>query len=355
MKLRFRYTNRIVGIFATTAIIIVMISIYFVLQNNRAFDKTYSFVVQFSDGDGLGSSNPVYFKGFKIGTISEIKLTDENLIEGVFEVYEEYRNRIVKNSVIFKSYNPVTSASTLQFLKGKDEKKLIQEGGRIPSLDMPEGKQLLAENKIEKSGDPLSSILLNLQTFTENLNLDNNADKGAVFRALVNLAEASEKANSLANQLSEFGDNLFADNNPDKGAIFRALNNLADISQQLKTTVSLLNKTLAQSDTLLAAYSKPEGLVKRMIDPEGKEIYEPITQTVAQLNALVPQLDNFVSYLNSQSTDLTIIFDELKMMLRQVQITFEKINSSPLMGGGESMERKVNPTADQLRPKNFEK
>lgn len=355
MKLRFKYTNRIVGIFTVSAIIIVLVSIYFVLQNNRAFDKTYSFVVQFSDGDGLSSSNPVYFKGFRIGTISDIKLTKDDLIEGVFEVYEEYRNRIVVNSVIFRAHNPITNTSTLQFLKGRGTTTLIKEMGIIPSLDMPAGKQLLAENKIEKSGDPLSSILLNLQTFTENLNLDNNEDKGAIFRALVNLAEASEKANHLADQLAYFGDNIFKDNNADQGTVFRALNNLADLSQQLKTTVSLMNKALQQSDTLLTAYSKPDGLVKRLVDPDGKEIYEPISQTVTQLNALIPQLDNFISYLNSESTNLGLIFDELKMMLRQVQITFEKINSSPLMGGGESSERKVNPTADQLRPKNFDK
>lgn len=355
MKLRFRYTNRIVGIFSVSAIIIVLVSFYFVLENNRAFDRTFSFRVQFTDGDGLGSSNPVFFKGFHIGTISNIKLTSNDLIEGEFQVYEEYRNRIVKNSVVFKSFNPITSTSTMQFLKGKDQNELIAEGGVIPSLDMPIGKKLLAENKVEKSGDPLSSILLNLQTFTENLNLDNNADKGSIFRALVNLAEASEKANLLAEQLSDFGDNLFKDNNSDKGAIFRAMNNLADISEQLKTSVALLNKTLAQSDTLMAAYSNPDGLVKRMIDPEGKEFFEPLSQSVRQMNALIPQLDNFVSYLNSESTDLSLIFDELKMMLRQVQITFEKINSSPLMGGGESNERKVNPTADQIRPKNFTK
>lgn len=355
MKLRFRYTNRIVSIFSASAIIIVLVSFYFVLQNNRAFDKTFSFRVHFSDGEGLGSSNPVYFKGFRIGTISNITLTKNDLIEGEFEVYEEFRNRIVKNSVVFKSFNPITSTSTMQFLKGREQTELIAEGAIIPSLDLPIGKKLLAENKIEKSGDPLSSILLNLETFTENLNLDNNADKGAVFRALVNLAEASEKANVLASHLNEFGDNLFQDNNSNKGTIFRAMNNLADISEKLKTSVTLLNKTLAQSDTLMAAYSNPDGLVKRMIDPEGKEFYEPLSQSVRQMNALIPQLDNFVSYLNSQSTDLSLIFDELKMMLRQVQITFEKINSSPLMGGGESNERRVNPTADQIRPKNFTK
>ena len=351
MKLKFKYTERIVSIFLLAALCMIIFAVAFIVINKKYFESKAHFRAKLADANGLGMSTPIYFKGFKIGSITDFRLTPGNFIEADLEIYKEYRNKIVLNSALWKGLNPVTNASTLEFLQGPNPQELLPEGALIPSIAVPEGKYLLDNNYVKKAGDPLSTLLANLESFTEDITADSVKNKGAFFRALNNLAIASEDMKQIASKVNVLTTNLFKDKNPNDGTLFRLMNNLADLTEDFKTTNSMVKQTLRRADTMLIAFRNPDSLGLRMIDPTGEKLINPLRQTIAGFNSMIPELDNLVQYMNTRTSDMTIILDDLKLTLRQAQTTFETLNKFTTGNSGLPNEGPTTPSNVYSRPK----
>lgn len=335
MKLRYKYPQRTVKIFISVALLMLISGLLFIIIQTKMFETRVVFKAKFADANGLSSTSPVNFKGFKIGNIRNFELSKDNYVIAEFEVFKEYADKIVVNSAFYKGVNPVTNTSVIEFLQGDEVTIPLSPGSLIPAIDVPEGRQLLAENKVTKSGDLITSLLLNLQEFTDALNSDNNPDKGAIFRAMVNLADASEDLKVIAGEMNQFTAALSKDGNSSDGAIFRAINNVADLTQEVKEISDVLKNSVYRIDTLLAQYQNPDGLAQRMIDPTGEQIFNPVSQSINEVNKLLPQVEHFVKFMNSQTTDITYMLEDLKTVLKQVQVTFETVNNSPLINQPE--------------------
>lgn len=352
MKLKFKYTKQFVSSFLFFAGLIVIASIVLLLIQRKVFVRKHTYKALFADAVGLSSNTPVYLKGFKVGYINNFELNKNNLVEAEFEVYDEFYDKIVKNSALYKSVNPITSSSTIELLQGTDYSVHLEVGSIIYSIDVPQGEKLLAEHKVVKSGDVVSTILYNLELLTTNLNKDDNADKGAVFRAVVNIADASENLKNLTSNLDMLVQSV--DKNTNKqGVLFKSFDNISQITENLNKTTILLNTVLKNADTFFVAYNKPEGLAMKMIDPEGDKIVKPIQQSLDVLIQLLPHIKSFVEYLSAQKVDIGLALTELKSVLREMQITFESINNSPLFYGGKKDVIKLNYQGNQTRLKDF--
>ncbi len=340
MKFKLRYSEKIVGTFLIVALIIIATSTGYLLLHNKVFEKKFLFKAKFGDAVGLSSSTPVYFKGFKIGVITDFKLTDDNFIIADLKVYEEFRKKIIKNSALFKSVNPVTSTSTIEFLQGPENLSELAEGSMIPAIDIPEGEILLAKNMVKKTGDPLNTVIYNLASFSENINKDNNADKGAFFRALVNMADAAEGMKKITDNLNVDFESISKSDKFGHRPLASLVINAANISDSLRVMTGLVNHSLMRLDTVLIAYSQPEGLAAKMIDPDGKKIIEPIQKTISNLNEVLPKLEKFSDFLVTQQGQFLNILKQLVETLDEVQVTFETINNSPLIGKPKSERKK---------------
>lgn len=353
MKLKLKYTERFVAVFVLVAFIIVATSLSLLLINKKVFEKKYPYKAVFADAVGLGANTPVYFKGFNIGKISSYELTKDNVVLAEFLIYAEYKEKIVLNSALFKSSNPLTGGSSIEFLQGPDHNIVLPEGSIIYSIDVPQGKELLAAGIVQKSTDALTSVILNLETFTDNLNRDSIPERGAFFRVLVNLADASEALNSLSKQL----DSDITKLNKEKGgtlSFYSMMSNLSIVSGELTKTVNLLNKTLVTVDTTLTSYQKPDSLLIKMIDPTGESILKPLELTFKNINELLPRIETFMAFLNAQSTDVTLSLSELRSMLKQLNLTIEAINNSPLIGIKKEQKQKTLFPGKQTRIKDLE-
>jgi ABC-type transporter Mla subunit MlaD len=350
MKLKFRYTEKIIGTFLLIAVVIVFSSILFLLLNQKFFERKYVYKAKFLDAVGLSQNSPVYFKGFKIGIISNFVLGDDNYISADFEVYSDFKDKIIVKSALYKAVNVITQASTIEFLQSVEDGEILAEGSLIPAIDVPEGKQLLAQNRVKKIGDPLNSMLINLEGLVENLKKDNNPDEGALFRALVNLADAAEQLKKLSDNINRDLDKL-SNKESENGALYQVVVNLNDITRDLKTTTSLTNQILKKTDLAISNYSKPDSLGIKLIDPTGENIVNPLRKTFTQLNEILPKVQSFTEYLNAQTTDITLVIDDLKTVLRQVQQTFESLNKNPLIGPGGTEMNQSYYELNQKRPK----
>jgi phospholipid/cholesterol/gamma-HCH transport system substrate-binding protein len=348
MKLKFKYTERFVGVFLLIAVLIILLTIASILVHTRMFETKATYKAKLADATGLSPSTPIYFKGFKIGAVTDFRLTTGNYIEADLEIYKEYKDRIVVNSAIWKGLNPVTNSSSLEFLQGIGSTDLLPEGSVIPSIDVPEGQRLLLAHQVKQAGDPLSTMLANLETFTESITADSVENKGPIFRSVNNLVAISEEMKDISKKMNYLTTALIDDKTPKHGTLLKILDNVAQLTEDFKTTNRMLKTTLQKTDTLLDVYKAPDSLALRMIDPTGEKFVNPLRQTIAGFNAMIPQLQQLTQYANSKTSDITFMLEDVKITLQEAQDTFEAMNR---LLGNESTIKSRTKTVSPTRPK----
>lgn len=336
MKLRYKYSERTVGIFVLIATLIFGLALITVLIDKRIFEAKVYYTAKFADANGLSANSPVSFKGFQIGRITDYNLDEDNNIKATLEIFDDYKHLIVENSALYKSVNPVTLASSIEFLQGVNSKRVLPELSLIPSIATLEGKRLLENNKVQKSGDLLSSLIFNLEQLSGNLNRDRNAGDGAIFRAIVNMADASEKMNLLLDDVKAITENIQKDHNPGAGTAFRLMNNLAELSERALDAEKSLRVILQRTDTLMAVYSKPDSLAIKMLDPTGETVIKPLRTLLTGTQELLPEIQSLTKFVSDQKGDILFLMKELRVTLEEMRYTFETLNNSAIMGGGPS-------------------
>ncbi|MBN2460567.1 MAG: MCE family protein [Candidatus Cloacimonetes bacterium] len=333
MKFKFRHTDKIVGIFFFSAVLVLVLSFVIIALSQKMLEKKYDFHTIFPDAVGLSPSTVLKFRGFEIGKVKSYVLNDDNLIETEIIIYEDYRNKIVANSAINKSSNPITGKSSLEFLQGADPEQVLPEGSFIPSLNMPEGQRLLEAGLIEKKGDAISSILDNVDQMLYNLNRDENADQGSIFRMIYNLANASEKLDLNMGELNQL---------------------LVLLNSDLKESMHNLDLTLHNASIMLENYSQPEGLLARMIDPEGDQLLQPLGNSLRQLEENLGELEKLLEFIGSQAPEIAEILIEGKNSLQTAQNTLEGINNNPFIRGGIGKESPLPGSSGRTREKDIQ-
>lgn len=349
MKFKFKYTDRIVGAFVIAAVTIVGITGGLIAVNRKVFVTRYIFKTKFVDAVGISTATPIYFKGFEIGRLSGYTLNKDNMIDGEFEVYDTYRDRIVAYSALTKSSTSPFSAVTIELLQGPHADSLLPDGGYVPSLETPDGQRLRLARKVQKPSDAVSSMLANLDHLLDNLNRDHNEDQGAIFRGLVGMADATDKLNTLLSGLDNTLQKLGKDGNRNDGALFRALSNTADMTEQLNTTTERLNAALATADELLKAYKNPDGIARRLVDPSGKTFFEPLSASLTNLNTSLEELNALLKFMNAQAPDAAEVLSESKSALRESRRTMEGLNNNPFLRGGISPDVKPEIRSEKIR------
>lgn len=334
MNYKFKYTDKIVTIFILIAIVSFLALLFAIAVKQKLFVTTYTFKARFNDAVGMTTSTPIYFKGYEIGRISKFTLNDENLIDAEIVVEESYRNKIVENSAFNKSTSPISGSSSIELLQGPDLKKIMPEGGFIPSINVPEGKKLLDEKLVSKTGDVVSSIMSNVDRLLEGLNSDNNSDDGAIFRAMVNLADASQSLNESMTTISGSVKKLNSNFGANEGTLFKTITNFNSLAEELTKMTHQLNRTLVSADTLLQNYSDPNGLAGKLVDPDGTKIIAPVNEILTSMNATLREMNQLLVFLNSRTPEMSLIISRSAETIENANKTLQGINNNPLIRDG---------------------
>lgn len=337
------------GLFVFAAVLILILLLLFIAQEQRTFARKYSFYTVLEDAVGLDKTTSIRFKGTEIGRVRDFTFNEERNVETHFHIYSEYRDLMVRHSAISKSVPPLGGRATLDFLMGPLDGDLAEEHSLIPSLDMPEGRDLLARRKVRTRGDQISSLVANLGTFVENLNRDDNFDQGSVFRMLYHLAFAAENLNNTLENMNSLAEDLQKDNYEAHGALFRLTVNLADLTEEFRVSNSLLAKNLMNLNDMIINYSQPDDLLTRMIDPGGENIMKPLNEGLESLAESMKEINQMTKFLQNQSPEIAILMSETRTTLSELQKTLQGINNNPLIRRGIIREE-LPGSGERVRP-----
>ncbi len=355
MNYKFKYTGRIVGFFVFVAVMILLLTFFSIAVNRKIFIKKFTFKTIFSDAVGLSTKTPIIFKGFEIGEIKSFNLNDQNLIDAEFIVYEPYRTKIVHNSVLRKNINPISGKSTVELIQGPNLKQINRENEMVPEISTSLGKVYLTNSNITVSTEIMSSILTNVNQFISNLNQDNNQDQGSVFRTLYHIANASQDLEKILKKTNETISKLNRDYTENDGELFKTLYQVAEIAKKLNDTADLVNETVKSSNLMIKEYSDPNGLAVKLIDPQQKNIIQPIRDILNNLNQNMLEVHKLLKYLESQSPEISSVIIETQSTLNSAQKTIEGLNNNPLLRGGIEKPKTETTGGSNDRPNEIPK
>lgn len=345
---KIKHSRKIVIAFVSVPILILLLAMVLIAIKQNLLEKKYTYYSTVVNAMGLSNQTPVLYRGFEVGRVRNFMLADDGNIGIEFYILNRYKNIMVKGSVLVRNTNPLTGKTTLEFIRNPNSYEPLPVESNIPSSDFSEGKQQLKLIAPTLS-DPISVIIANLAQLSTAINEDNNADKGSIPRMLVNLADASEKANAgldnvqnITRELSILTMNLNKDNNPESGVLLRTLNNLAELTYNLNNRMTELEDILASVQIALDNYKQPDSLLIKLLDPNSDKILKPLSETLHNLETATAEVSQILATVNNP--ELRMLLNNLNDSLAKARKTLEALNNNPLLRKG------ISPASTQATP-----
>ncbi len=314
MNFKFKHTDKIVGAFIVLSLLLLIITSFLIIFNKKIFTRKYMFTTQFNFAGGLKINQDIMFKGYKIGKIANFNLNKQNTIDTFFYIYSDYIDKITENSVISKSVNPITQGVSIILESNLKNNRIADEFSFIPSSDMLESQILMENGEIEKKYDNITTIIEDIGTIVSSLTRDHNADENSIARIMVNTADIVEKAKGEMDNINAM------------------LYNFRLLSDKMQT---------------------PDGLVQRLLDPDGTLMFNSLKKSLDNLASMMGELNEFSQFINGQSTQIETLLVESKMTMKQAQDVIEGIRNNPLIKAGITEKKEQEVIKQNIRDRDF--
>lgn len=364
MKLRYRFANQVVGLFVIIAVALTVTLIVLMGANQRWFRRNYEYYARFDSANDISVGMAITFRGFTIGRVTDIALTDENEVNMTFTVQEEYIDKVTADSIIQVVSNPLGGGQVL-FHQGREDTPPLAEGTQIPTYNSKQGLRLREENRVIvlRDADPISQALgqidpiltnvdrvfVNVASLTDELDValsgESTGPVGGVLASLESTASELERTVSRVNVIVD------------------------DASEQVSGLLGQVGTIAGNLEQTTAALADPTGMIPTLLDPQGSiatildddnELYGEIIAVIASiqasidgLNASLAQVAAFTAYLNTTQPQISSLLEEGRSTLDSGQDVLEGLRNNPLLRGGIPAAREQPTTFRSVRDEEF--
>jgi phospholipid/cholesterol/gamma-HCH transport system substrate-binding protein len=141
MKCRIRYADQLVGLLTIIALLSLIFVIFMLGRTQKWFSKTFSYKTYAAGASGLSRNMAVSCRGIPIGNVKSFRLTDDNRVEVVFDIHEEFQDRAKIGSLVEIAESPIGLGARFIFYPGIGGP--LEEGDLVPMRDSPEGRDYI--------------------------------------------------------------------------------------------------------------------------------------------------------------------------------------------------------------------
>jgi len=340
MKLSIRFADQIVGALIILALGILIFVIFMLGSSQRWFAKDYLYKTFFNSGAGVSQNMPVQYKGFTIGHVKSIKLSDDDRVEVSFTIFDIYNDRVREGSMVEVLVSPIGLGNQFMFYPGIGTEQ-IPEGETIPSVNSPEARRLIAaglavqperDDSINNIMNRVNSVLATLDTTLADVDSTlvevQNAIKGtngtSLGRTLGNVEAATSGLSNMSRTLP------------------------ADITGALNQVVADLNPILSDLQVLTDKLSDPSGSVMSILDSEGP-LYSDLIASLNSVSGTLRNLEKTSQFLPSQ---FATVLSGVSSALQSAQDVLIALTNNPLLKKGVPVHTETYPGG--ARPRDLE-
>ena len=331
-----RYRDQVVGVFVLAGILLLLSALLFVGVNRRWFKQDPQFRSRFLTAEGLNPGLAVELRGFTIGHVKELSLRQDDRVEAVLSVYEEYADRIVEGSVLVLAVQPLGFGASLVLYPGLTGGQPIPEGYVIPSTDMPEGQALLARGQADRP---------------------QRRDAVAELMAMVPplLSEAETLMSTLETLLGRLDARLMGAGDDTDGGLLRTVDTttreFGDLAAAINQRTVEMAGILADIEAFSAHLADPQGLVPTLLGDEGSAaaLFHDQAALYGQLTTMMDELVQLTAYLNHSAPEISALLDETTRTLSESEKVLQGLKNNPLLRGGIPTETAAPGTFEGRR------
>jgi len=322
MKFSIRFADQIVGTLVILALAILVFVIFMLGSSQRWFAHDNEYITYFNSASGLSTNMDIKFKGFTIGHVKKIDLTENDNVKVTFTVFEEYTQRVKDGSLVEVQVSPIGLGNSFIFHPGKGS-RLLDEGEEIPEVNSEKAKLKIAEGITDRSetGDGISSIIVQVNTLLNTLNVSLAGSEGAdaleLGQIITNIKTTTEGLTTLAQTLSD--------------QLSPIMDNLQVVTEQI---------------------SDPSGTVMSVLGSDGS-LYTNLTDAIESLAGIIDNLERTSDFIPAQLPQIGVLISDLNGALRTVQDVLTSVANNPLLRGGIPEHKETGPGAASPRDMEF--
>lgn len=303
MKFKIKYADQIVGILSLIAIAALVFIIFLIGSTQKWFVPKHNYYTIISSAS-ITEGKGITYKGFEIGKVKTVSLTDEDKVRVDFYISDEYINKVTENSIIEISVSPIGLGSSVVFYPGNSD-KLMEENTFIPEKSSGEAKQLIKEKKVfvAEQSDSINTIITSATTLLSDLD-------GMIKQ--INMAVEGNNDTELSRTLIEIN-NILA--------------NIADITRS------------------------GDGLVPKLLEDENSK--GSIANLLGTLNLALSDVNGITTSFNGEMSNISILISQLQQVLKEAENVLVGLKNNPLIKNGVTSKPEKESATPKLREDNF--
>jgi len=162
-------TNNLkLGIFIIAGLLILVISLYMVGQNQNFFGSNFLLKARFHNVNGLMRGNNVRFSGIQCGTVKDIQIVNDTMIEVSMLVSEKTSSYIRNNAHVAIGTEGLMGNKVINIIPGTADAPAIEDGGTLHTNAEPGLNEIMGT--LSTTGDNAMVISSNLMRIAERIN-----------------------------------------------------------------------------------------------------------------------------------------------------------------------------------------
>lgn len=336
MKFSIRFADQIVGGLIILALGMLVFVVFMLGSSQRWFSRDYQFKTYFTSASGISQNMPVLYKGFTIGRVKTITLSEDDQVEVGFTIFDTYIDRVRQGSLVEVLISPIGMGNQFMFYPGQGDSQ-VSEGTIIPAVSSTEGKRLLASGQAVRPDrdDSLNQIINRAGTLLATLN-DTLME---VQDAFVGTDQTSLGRTMGEVEMAARGLRVMSQQLPD------------ELESSLGRIMDQLEPILANLNQLSVKLSDPDGSIMSVLDSEGA-VYTDLTASLGAISGTLRNLEKTSEFIPTQLPQIAALISELHMALTTAEQVLIALTNNPLLKGGIP-QRRVIP-AGGSRPRDVE-
>jgi hypothetical protein len=145
-------------------------NVIYIGKKNLWFEPTNKYWTILKSGDGLREGTLVTFNGIKTGEVTELNVTDENLINVGFSVRKSFAEKITSGALVRVWRSMMIGDKRLEIIPGPRGSTPLKSGSFIPGEDVRELSDLLSGGEqLQRLMPQLLRLLNNVDIITTSL------------------------------------------------------------------------------------------------------------------------------------------------------------------------------------------
>jgi phospholipid/cholesterol/gamma-HCH transport system substrate-binding protein len=314
MKFKIRFADQIVGFFIVVALASLVVVIFLLGSRQRWFSRDYVYKTYASSASGLSENMPVLLKGMQVGNVKSFRLTEDDRVEVIFTIYDQYNNRVKEGSLIQILISPIGLGNQFVFHPGLGTEQL-NENDLVPISRSEEGRDLIERGLgfIPSQSDTIAIMMDKANTILDD-----------VIAALdeLNLAIAGSDASVL-------------------GRTFR---NVEKTTSGLPAEMVEIEKITRDISVITGELAGPEG-VSSMLDGTGTIIAD-LERSVQSLSGILSDVKQSTAYLPREMPQIINLLTSVRTTLQTAEEVLVALRNNPLLRNGipEHMETDTSGT-----------